>query len=349
MTEPEPARAKRHHVVSKFYLRYFADTRDQLQTVMLPGDRRFPQSVGDASVNTNFYTVIDDEGEQSDAAEHALSQLEGYAATAWREMDAGVWPLPEESRTAMAGWLALQLLRGPGVRNSMSELATHALLLQVVVGGREGMRQVLADLGEPTHDSNVDEQWVAFFKNPVQLEAQANHHMRHLGEMLPRITDSLINRHWLLTVFERKALATSDHPVYVVPNDEHIARGMGTGIENAEVIHAPLTRRHSLAMYLPSAEPELAAVGGDLTWHGVAATALYSNSCVVNSARRFLFHHPDDAPLTGLDLPQPRTRESVVHAQLWGWMNEADQQVLLKAGFGPDDLDALLELRSNDQ
>jgi hypothetical protein len=63
----------------------------------------------------------------------------------------------------------------------------------------------------------------------------------------------------------------------------------------------------------------------------------------VNSARRFLFHHPDDAPLPGFDLRQPREREVAVHAQLWGWIAEDDRQVLQNAGFGPDDLAALLE------
>jgi hypothetical protein len=66
------------------------------------------------------------------------------------------------------------------------------------------------------------------------------------------------------------------------------------GIENATAIHVPLTRRHSLAMYLPSAvPPQLAALERDIRWPGVTATALYNNSCTVNSARRFLFHHPD--------------------------------------------------------
>ena len=73
--------------------------------------------------------------------------------------------------------------------------------------------------------------------------------MQHLADLLPRGTQSLLDRSWLLTVYERKALATSDHPVYVVPNEELTRMGMGTGIENATVIHAPLTRRHSLAMY----------------------------------------------------------------------------------------------------
>lgn len=244
----------------------------------------------------------------------------------------------------MAAWVALQLLRGTSVRNSMSELASHALLLEVILGGRRRLREALIAAEEPIDDDTVNREWVGLFKDPFRGEARANHHMQHLADLLPRVTQSLLDRSWLLTVFERKALATSDHPVYLVPNEDLTWMGMGTGIENATVIHVPLTRRHSLAMYQPSAvPPQLAALGRDIRWPGVTATALYSNSCTMNSARRFLFHHPDDAPLAGFDLPQPREREIAVNAQLWGWIAEDDRQVLLDAGFGPDDLAALLE------
>jgi hypothetical protein len=329
--------------VSKFYLRYFADDSEQVTTVMLPGEHTYLQAIGDASVQIGYYTVIDQEGQQSDAAEQALSLVEAPAATAWREVAAGVWPLPDEHRESMAAWLALQLLRGTSVRNSMSEMASHALLLEVILGGRARVREALIAAGEPVDDHTVNQEWVGLFQNPWRAEAGAEHHMHHLAAMLPRVTQSLLDRSWLLTVYERKALATSDHPVYVVPNEELTRMGVGTGIENATVIHAPLTRRHSLAMYQSSAEPKLAALGRDIRWPGVTATALYSNSCAVNSARRLLFHHPDDAPLAGFDLPQPREREVAVNAQLWGWIAEEDRQVLLDAGFGPDDLGALLE------
>lgn len=139
----------------------------------------------------------------------------------------------------MATWLALQLLRGTRVRNSMSEVATHALLIQVVVGGRAGMRDALIAAGEPSDDATVDRGWVDFFKNPYRLEARANHHVQHLSPVLPRVTESLLDRFWLLSVYERKKLATSGHPVYVVPNREMTQKGMRTGIENATVIHAP--------------------------------------------------------------------------------------------------------------
>jgi hypothetical protein len=94
--------------VSRFYLRYFANDNERVTTVMLPGDRTFPQSIGDASVQTSFYTVIDQAGQPSDAAEQALSLVEAHAATAWREVAAGVWLLGDEHRESLAAWVALQ-------------------------------------------------------------------------------------------------------------------------------------------------------------------------------------------------------------------------------------------------
>ena len=44
-----------------------------------------------------------------------------------------------------------------------------------------------------------------------------------------------------------------------------------------------------------------------------------------------------------LDLPRPREREVAVNAELWGWIAADDRQVLMDAGFAPDDLAAPLE------
>jgi hypothetical protein len=80
---------------------------------------------------------------------------------------------------------------------------------------------------------------------------------------------------------------------------------------------------------------ELATAGSDIVMPGVAATALYSNSCAVNSARRMLFHHPDDAPLTGITLHGARSREVSAAGDPWRLMSNDDRQVLLEAGLQP--------------
>jgi len=69
-------------------------------------------------------------------------------------------PLPDEHRGSMAAWVALQLLRGTSVRNSMSELASHALLLEVILGGRTRLREALIAAGEPIDDDTVNREWV---------------------------------------------------------------------------------------------------------------------------------------------------------------------------------------------
>jgi len=337
------SQAKRHHVVSRFYLRYFANEYEQITTVMLPGDRTFQQSVGDASVQTRFYTAVGHDGEPTDAAETAFGVIEGAAANGWREVCDGTWPLPNDLREHMAGWIGLQLLRGNSVRASMSQIGTDLLQMEVIIGGRRRLRDALRDIGEPHDDESVNREWIALFREPLEIEATANHHLQYLSTALDRVTGSLLDRWWLLTTFERRGLATSDHPVYVLPNPRAVGFGLGTGIENADTIHLPLTRRHSLAMALRATLPaELAGISRDIVTPGVAATALYSNSCTVNSARRMLFHHPDDSPLTGLTLHPPRSREISSSGDPWRFMSDDDRRVLLEAGVQPptDEVDA---------
>lgn len=234
--------AKSHHLVSKFYLRYFADELEQITTVMLPGDHTFLQSIKRATEQTKFYTAIDRDGQPTDVAEQAFSTIEAEAADVWHQVSDGAWPLLEENRTRMAGWIALQLLRGGRVRASMNQLGSDLLKVQLMLGGRNGLRQALRQAGEPHDEETVNREWVSLFENPYEVEVHANHRLHHIAELLPRVTSSLLGRWWILIVFERKGLATSDHPVYVLPNPDLTALGMGTGIENAAAIHVPLTR-----------------------------------------------------------------------------------------------------------
>src|SRR3954471_24997324 len=55
----------------------------------------------------------------------------------------------------------------------------------------------------------------------------------------------------------------------------------------------------------------------------------------VNSARRMMFHHPEDSPLNGLDLAAPRTHEIAISSDPWRFMPDEDRQALLDAGLQP--------------
>lgn len=334
-------RARAHHVVSKFYLRHFADEAGMLATVELPGQRSFVQSVNSASVRKDYYTGIGQDGQETDVAEGAFGVIEGRAADAWRTVASGKWPLSASEREDIAAWIALHALRADSVRTSMSQIGTDMLQLEIMMGGRARLREVLRKEGEPFDDESVDKEWVSLFTDPVQVAVHANHHLTYIADALPRLTALLLDRWWVLTRFERRCLATSDTPVAVIPNERDMAVGMGTGLGTADEIHLPFTRRACLTMALRSSlEADLAGMP-DREQAGSTQVALFSNSVTSRNARRFLFHHPADDPLAGLDLPPRREREIVQSGDPWRFMRPEDRQVLLDAGVKawlPDDV-----------
>jgi hypothetical protein len=112
----------------------------------------------------------------------------------------------------------------------------------------------------------------------------------------------LASHQWSLSVFERKALVTSDHPVVLVPHEDH-PEWSGVGLANAGGYALPLARRLGLVI---GASPDLP----DMRVPGTAKLAASLNGHVVLNARKAVFHHPDDAEvLTRVTLPPERTLE----------------------------------------
>lgn len=157
MSQQRPAR--RHHLVSRFYLRYFADDDEQVTTVMLPGDRVFTQTARRASVENDFYTAIGHDGLETDAGERAFSEIEGPAAEVWRQIAAGMWPLPPTERGVVASWIALQLIRGSGTRAMMNDLGTDLFNLNTIAGGTALLRETLRNTGQSHDDASVIREW----------------------------------------------------------------------------------------------------------------------------------------------------------------------------------------------
>ncbi|MDY7543364.1 MULTISPECIES: DUF4238 domain-containing protein [unclassified Cryobacterium] len=108
--------ARRHHTVPRFYLQGFAEL-DRVTTVRLPGDLRFTQSVSDATVVNNFYTVENHEA-GPDVIEKALSGIEGDAAAVLKTLIEGKWPLAAEDRMTLGYFIALQATRVPNQRRA---------------------------------------------------------------------------------------------------------------------------------------------------------------------------------------------------------------------------------------
>lgn len=100
---------------------------------------------------------------------------------------------------------------------------------------------------EPT-GAEVDEAWAdaSDFAN-WRLQLHPNAHIELLREMLPGIASQFFARGWTITRFERKALLTSDSPIYLAPHPE-LPAGMSTGLVKAGGILMTLDRRTALLM-----------------------------------------------------------------------------------------------------
>ena len=297
-------RTRRQHVVSRFYLTGFADDQDRLRRVVLPGEDSHIVSARDATVVNDFYTVVIG-GESSDLFERLFSQFEQPAARALARVVADrQWPLSPDDKAALAVWIALQHLRSEGVRRSQTQLRAQTIRLVVGVSGKEMLRRhIEVAEGRPIDDARLDAEWADLTQaGGPNLNEDIDEHIRTVLDLLEPTAMMLGSLQWSLSVFQRKVLVTSDHPVVLVPYDNH-PEWSGVGLANAGGYALPLARRLGLVI---GASPDLP----DMRVPGTAKLAASLNGHVILNARKAVFHHPDDAEaLAMITLPPERTEE----------------------------------------
>ncbi|MEU5934542.1 DUF4238 domain-containing protein [Micromonospora sp. NPDC047187] len=305
---------RRHHIVPRFYLQRFADQRGLLRRIVLPGDVRHSVSVTDATVAKDFYLVEEEDGSRSDRVEQLLGDVETEAADAFRTVvDRQVWPIPDDARLAIACWAAFQILRTTVQRQSGAELADMLFKLQMGAGGKPQLRSMLhKNLNREPTEAEVEELWtkVSDFDS-YAVAPHPNSQIKTMLDLMPTAAYTFYERGWTLIRWQRKALATSDHPVVLVADPDR-PQWSGVGLRTAGAILVPLDRRAALWMEAPKAADEQLA--------GTAAVANVYNWLVVGQAHKALFHHPDDDPLAGIDLPQPRGRLMGGYEQVKGFV-----------------------------
>lgn len=303
---------RRHHTVPRFHLRRFANGRDQMTRVELPGDRRHLISVTDATVVKDFYLGELADGTWSDAVEDFLGAIEDDAAPAVRQIvDNCVWPIPDEARAAIANWAAVQYLRTPAMRRQQDDVADALAKLQIKVGGRPGIRRLLErGANEPVTDDDVEVQWQDWSNfDKFRVKAHPNEHLRLMMDLFPRVATMMSDRGWVLVRFQRKTLITSDNPVVLIAPEGHDCN-YGVGLFTAAGIFVPLDRRVGLLM--------LGVNENDCRLPGTVMWSKAFNSNISFNARRAIFHHPDDTPLADMRLPQPREPEIDMRDQIEG-------------------------------
>lgn len=307
---------RRHHTVPKFHLARFA--RDnRLTRVELPGVKRHPLSIGDATVEKDFYLVKTPDGSWSDEIEDQFSKIESLAAQSVREVvDDEAWPILVEARANIAAWAALQYLRTTTQRRVSHDIADSLFKLTVALGGKEQIRRAIEHSeARPATEDEVEQSWSTLTNfDDYQVTPGNGLHLHALGDLLKPTTAQFYDRSWQIVRFSRKSLITCDAPVVLV-RDPLSDPSRGVGLGTAGGVLVPLDRRVGLLMG-PIGAP-------DNERSGTTMWARDFNQRLAWNARRAIFHHPEDSPLDGIELPEPRDQEIEVQ----------DPATLLREGF----------------
>lgn len=297
---------RRQHVVSRFYLRGFANDKKIIRRVELPGDSTCDQSITDATVVKDIYNITLPDGTVSDAFETVFADVEADAAKALiTAVTNESWPLPPDQREAIAAWAALQHLRGQSARSAITEIQAAILGLLVRTAGKEPLRELISRVeGREISDGELDDEWKDLTKpSGPDLVPQTEDHLKSLMSLWNPTIGSMLARPWSIVRFSRRPLITGDHPVSMIAGAGHPS-SIGVGIMTAGAFVLPLNRYTGLIM---SDADYAGAPDGDLP--PSTALAQMFVDATVGSTRRYLYHHPDDDPFNGRALPLPRQSE----------------------------------------
>lgn len=292
-------------MVSNFYLKGFANQNGQIvQTHIVDGSQNLI-STDSATVARDFYTVTLEDGEQSDAVERFLSHIEGPASEALALVLAGLWPVTNGHRHALASWIGLQMIRGSGVRARQTEIMAQTIRLLVGISGKDALRVIIEEAeGVSLSSEDLDAEWIDLTQSSgPRMTADVRMHSRTIYQFLPIHRDILKAGRWTLVRFERRALLTSDHPVSFYPYLDH-QPWESLALANAAGVTVALSKRVALQIGFnrPVGIPEIVLPPS-------TRFAEDFNRQSMNGARRFLYHCPGDDPLSGVELPAIRISE----------------------------------------
>jgi hypothetical protein len=301
---PDKRKLKRHHhTVPRLLLRRFADGK-RIIRVPLDGSGAKPIGIADATVRSHFYSMQDATGQRDDTIENQLSVLEDQAARViTKVISKGEWPLSIADRAVLGEWTAAQYARIPAVRQLNTEIADQLRKIEIAMGGKPEVRRRLESRGKgPVSEEQVEAAWAEqtdFSSHSVELPV--NDHLLTMARAMVTAHEAVMARSWKLCRFEHETLLLPDHPVTLL-RDPSAPEWRGVGLATAAAILVPIDRRAAIIMTSPGAHdgmfPAEAGVANELNHH------------FAWNSRTELFHHPDDNPLDGIELPPVRTQET---------------------------------------
>ena len=244
MSEP-----KVHHFVPRFYLRGFANARDQVAVRDREG-RSYVTSTRNVMARSGLYTIP---GRHSNA-EEALSRIETEASRPFKALRSGsLPPLGSPGRSTLAQFMAIQMSRDLDDFAVFFVLAREARKAFGSLPVSKGdMRSLLVERnGFEPNDSEVEtarDITNLFGTAPLDEAQMKDMELDIMMDASRKVAPGFEKRTWSLESSKKADLITSDRPVVLwnppLPQDSY----KGVGIEDAEEIWLPVDRKRILIL-----------------------------------------------------------------------------------------------------
>jgi hypothetical protein len=242
----------RHHYVPAGYIGLFADPPGRQGAINVWDNRRWkswkskPEHVAHLE---DFYRI---EGDEPLVVEKVLREVEGSAIRVIKALDREERKPTQPEVEALLDFVALQIIRGPGLRAEFERFVTDALRLTLEMRTRSeaawetSMRDLeAADPSFKQEDAPSREDVLEMVRGD-EIQINVNRGWLVTGtlgvhETVHRI---LRARHlWFLRVEGPEDLLTGSSPVVLTPHPDHPQGLVGVAPGTAAVISMPLTPR----------------------------------------------------------------------------------------------------------
>jgi hypothetical protein len=255
-------RTKKQHIVPRFYLSKFCDSRGSVWTYTAK-TKPIAGKPKATAVETNFYTPVGDEGERFDEVESFLSEIESAVAPLWDSLSTGKMQSGEK-RERIALFLAAQYLRSPAVVGASAEMMAHMVhhTTQVLTAYKEHFDRSMGDFEDESGERSSPEErgkMRQFLRNPdnYQVDVLRSAGLPVLGS-IGAIAQLFVNVKWVVGRSKDQHLITSDSPVTRLssPDSYHPIYGDGAFANKTVRVHFPLSPDRMLELTWQGEERE---------------------------------------------------------------------------------------------
>lgn len=230
-SEPRP---KRHHYVPRFYLQNFVDTNGRVWTYDNATGGVFASLPSETALETNLYSVEDEDGALRDDIEHLLSGIESKAAALYPRVLRGE-TLTGQDKADFAVFLSTLYTRSPAMMNAYAEMSGYFAqqLMDLALSDRRVFETSMDKYDRAKGKTTSAEERDRFFefardKSRYTLDVDKK---RGLGALAisDRLTEMFFDMSWFVFESPDQHIITSDNPLVRVNPEDSVSPIYGDG------------------------------------------------------------------------------------------------------------------------